>query len=950
MKTVDELWRLLNEARRMPYGSAQIALVEQVLRHSDAVGDRDLSFSTRMFATSAYVYGGEVAKSFVTFSWCLSDFDCDPAPFHRRHVHTLLWHFKYMVTALTKFPEVPLDRTYAVLDDMERRYREGGHSLQAVDKHRFLVARHIGDEPAADLLYDRWNTASRDDLSDCAGCDPSSRVTYLSDRGRYDEAIALAEPVLAGRLTCTEQPQNILLGLLVPYLRTGRLDAAADAHRRSYRLIRGNLADLWDIGDHMEFCARTGNEHRGLEILQRHVDWLDRAPSPAAGMAFAAAASLLLRRLTETGHGALTVHRREHGDRPAADVPASVLAGELAAYATELSLRFDARNGTPEQGRRIAEVLSAQPYDVVLPLSPTARRAAPAAPPAPAVPAAPVAEIPADADAATLLDLADGHQRSDDDALAVALAAFDTRFGGVDLGPELAARRAEFLSAQRRDVQDADGSMAALEQAVKLYKKAGNAVRASNASGALGLMRVMTGKVRKGRGMVADDVKFQEKHGDLRRRAASLARLAMTHMVQQESAEALAAQDRADAVAAQVGDPRLVARHAMRRAFVLAELHRHEEAAASAGQARDFFRAHGSPAMFAASSITYARSLPDQEAAAVAFGEAAAVRDPDTVLDALMGRAGALTKLERPGDAVHDLVEAVAVCAERGLVEPGAFIRHQLAIAYRDAGRMAEAAEVAEEAIGALEGAGHAEAADDARFVLAGVYRELGESEPALALYDALAERVTKAGNHSGLGQVQEFAADLLFRLDRDAQAAERFAAAADAYRSADEPLDELRMLRRRVAALHWADDLPAGLDTVRFAVSRHIALAGRIGGQPPVVWERSSLDVQAADLLMSRGRYADALPYLTGTPERFRSIGATDDADHADGMLGEALLRSGRPAEAEVLLRRTLAGMGPDAPTRAVAAKVLAETLDALGRTEEAGVLRSSVGLDPTE
>ena len=84
--------------------------------------------------------------------------------------------------------------------------------------------------------------------------------------------------MLAGRLTCSEQPQGILTTLLLPYLRTGRLEQARDAHRRAYRLHRPNLADLGDIADHIEFCALTGNEARGLEILERHLGWLDRAP------------------------------------------------------------------------------------------------------------------------------------------------------------------------------------------------------------------------------------------------------------------------------------------------------------------------------------------------------------------------------------------------------------------------------------------------------------------------------------------------------------------------------------------------------------------------------------------------------------------------------------------------------------------------------------------------
>ena len=122
-------------------------------------------------------------------------------------------------------------------------------------------------------------------------------MSHLVARGRDEEALALAEPVLNRQLTCTEQPQGILTKLLLPYLRTGRLAEAADAHRRAYRVVRGNLADLDDIAEHVLFCARTGNAPRGLELVERHLGWLDKAPSPimtpcSAASAAAAAASM----------------------------------------------------------------------------------------------------------------------------------------------------------------------------------------------------------------------------------------------------------------------------------------------------------------------------------------------------------------------------------------------------------------------------------------------------------------------------------------------------------------------------------------------------------------------------------------------------------------------------------------------------------------------------------
>jgi hypothetical protein len=319
----EQLWTMLDQAYQMPYGPGQIALVEQIITHADAQHLTPLAFAARMRATSSYVHGGEPVRSFATFAWCLAEFDRDPAAYQHQY-RTLLWHFKYMSGALTRFPEVPLERAYGVLDDMQRRWQETGHSLQAVYAYRHHVAAHIGDFDAAEAYYEQWCAAPRDDLSDCVGCDPTQKAGWLSQRQRYEQAVAMGDPVLSGRLTCSEQPQNMLTTLMVPYVRTGRLDQARDAHRRAYRLHRPHLADLNNIADHIEFCARTGNEARAVEIVERHLGWLDRAPSPWAAMLFAAVSSLALRCAEARHDGELTVHpRRMATARRAGSAPAS---------------------------------------------------------------------------------------------------------------------------------------------------------------------------------------------------------------------------------------------------------------------------------------------------------------------------------------------------------------------------------------------------------------------------------------------------------------------------------------------------------------------------------------------------------------------------------------------------------------------------------------------------
>src|SRR6185369_16439187 len=105
------------------------------------------------------------------------------------------------------------------------------------------------------------------------------------------------------------------------------------------------VGTLGSIADHIQFCARTGNEARAVELVQRHLGWLDRAPTPWAEMRFAATAADALRRAQLTRPD-LAIHRPEHGERPAGPIGAADLAEMLATQATAVAERFDRRNGT----------------------------------------------------------------------------------------------------------------------------------------------------------------------------------------------------------------------------------------------------------------------------------------------------------------------------------------------------------------------------------------------------------------------------------------------------------------------------------------------------------------------------------------------------------------------------------------------------------------------------
>ncbi|HWH00460.1 MAG TPA: hypothetical protein VNV66_14305, partial [Pilimelia sp.] len=532
------------------------------------------------------------------------------------------------------------------------------------------------------------------------------------------------------------------------------------------------------------------------------------------------------------------------------------------------------------------------------------------------------------------------YDRADAGALAREVRrVFDERYPAVGLPPLLVARRTDARGAELVDARDYRGAEQAWRDAARGYREAGDEPAAQVALGRLGALLCLTGRHEEGGPLLAASSQFLAAHGSPARRAGARLRTGMVLAASGDPAAALAALDEAAADAAEAAEPHLEADVLLRRAHCLAELERTEEFRAAAREALDRYRRLGGDRLPTA-WLLYARAVhadgPDEALAALDAAVDAAPPGPAS-LEPRLARGRALCAAGRPADAVADFVEVVAVCTESDLAEGAAFARMELASAYHEAGRPLEAAEAGEEAVGALAALGAQEAADRCRYLLSASYRELGEHDAALALLDQVAANLDGFDNLPGRGQMHEEAGELLYGLDRDALAAARFHAAAEAYRAAGLPLAELRVLRRRALALRWAGDLDAALAALADADAAAVRLT-----VPPV-------PADPAEGAPADGTRADGTR-AARRPAALRSIEAFGEAFLAELLLGEVLLRLDRPREAEPVLRSVLAGLPRDADPLPQAAWLLAEALARLGREEESAALRAEYGLDADE
>jgi tetratricopeptide (TPR) repeat protein len=350
IQTTDELYQALQDNDERPYGRTRTVTAEELVDAAEQFEEPVPLVHALLELQEAYTYGSEPRKSPVVFARLLTLFDEQPDVFDERLRHMVFWRFKWVGHALRQLPEIPLASLRQWLTEMRDRYEKAGLGLQPYYGQAYQLAAHVGEDTA--LAYELWAGRVRTRLSDCEACEICERALFHLTAGDDERALRTWEPVLAGKESCQEEPARSLSYALLPLLRTGHADRARELHLVGYRGCRRNPAMSGEVGRHLEFCALTGNEARGLELLAENRNLFDEVDSPLDQLDFLTGVEVLLQRVEHLGHGEL----------PAAGYAGrtwtvSGLRAEVRGRADDLAARFDARNGTSTHtGRRRARL------------------------------------------------------------------------------------------------------------------------------------------------------------------------------------------------------------------------------------------------------------------------------------------------------------------------------------------------------------------------------------------------------------------------------------------------------------------------------------------------------------------------------------------------------------------------------------------------------------------
>ncbi|MCD9876691.1 tetratricopeptide repeat protein [Streptomyces guryensis] len=964
----DSLRRAMAENSERPEGPARNARAEQLLAEAEKLGIPLAVIEALGHQLKVYNYSSEKDKMFVPFARLLRMWDERPGDFDEYETHSLHWVFKWMSSGMLDQPHVPLASIEKWLGEMEHRYRLAGHSERAVRSAEFSVAAHIGDIARADRAYAAWLAADRDSMADCHACELHGQGWWQAERGRDAEALLLWRPVLEGGFTCAHEPHSVLASSLTPLLRLGRTDEARAHHLRGFRLVRGMESMRGAYADHVEFCALTGNEARGLELLAERPAYFTDTGQPRSRVDFLSVVALLMERLGEAGLG----HRQVPG--PAGRTwTARELATHARAEALSLAARFDERNGTSYVTDRARARMAQRPLVERLPLGVRATR--PVSAPPVAAPAAVTADVP---DLPALLAEARRLSHTLQPNAMDAWAAVSRAAEGVELD---ARDRAEIADHEAMD-RGPEGAVL-FETAAELYAEAGDPGEALAARTRAAYVRALSGRVDDALAAVAEPYDqvlalYADDATGVRQTASVLmgrARILMRRVLEAgEAAEETVLVDGESAVRellALVGgytgdDVRIAAREAEAQAM-LAELAVRggdlETAVELFGRATAGFVGAGLPwfaAEYEARLAGLAHHLGDISGAERALR--AALEHGGAHLEAI-GRAQLHLQLAEvlggrglSVEAAEHALEAAhwADAAGEGPTL-GAWARHQLGGFLLRQERWAEAAEVLESALPDLSDETHGDGAVvQTQWWLGDCLSELGEHREAAERRLQAAEIARHWPEQHDHATLAHLAAESLGAAGLPGEADQAYARAGELWRSLGNVHGLVRSLRARAwLALGAEDGTDAARELMAAAVRECEAALSTAGTDEEagrrLVAELGHTHRQFGDLLARsatedadddsiRAALEDALSQVTHAITVFASLGDAALGSRTGAELAAGWLESdlGRPSRAAAHARAVLAAYDGADNTDETAQGRQAEAEQLLQVTEE--------------
>jgi tetratricopeptide (TPR) repeat protein len=248
----------------------------QALRLAESLQDTQASTKIRGEYIDCLCFQGRLAEAYPHFSILISQLDEPNANFGTLEELSILWKYKWFLSSLPKFPNIPKAQILDILGDMERRYLQYSALTQStIYYYKDAVYSAMGDletaleyrakYEASEILDFNWLT-----LSDCDACIQDSKVGSFLLAGNWEQAIQFAQPILSGEKKCESVPKRTYFKVALAFAKMGQMDKAALYFEKGIQLLKDERIELDAHRRSICYLVYTGQWEQALAVFERH--------------------------------------------------------------------------------------------------------------------------------------------------------------------------------------------------------------------------------------------------------------------------------------------------------------------------------------------------------------------------------------------------------------------------------------------------------------------------------------------------------------------------------------------------------------------------------------------------------------------------------------------------------------------------------------------------------
>lgn len=234
---------------RMEHGEAREKAIKEELEKAIEKQDAHSALELYYIFMDENGFHGNYYNAVILFPEYTAYFDKHPE-LHEEFNHDLMWSYKWIIGTIGDFPQLPLSQIEKLFDqyiDFSKRFnynlRSYYHKLEAFMRSNIeLDTAFCG--LTVNEVHKKFLTTKRDDMSDCKACETNFEMGYYIDvEHDMDKAIKKAEPILNGRLTCSEIPHVTYSDLAEGYFAKNDIVNAEKYARKAIRLLLKDFRD-----------------------------------------------------------------------------------------------------------------------------------------------------------------------------------------------------------------------------------------------------------------------------------------------------------------------------------------------------------------------------------------------------------------------------------------------------------------------------------------------------------------------------------------------------------------------------------------------------------------------------------------------------------------------------------------------------------------------------------